>query len=467
MRLTDLLRISITNLRRRKLRTFLTVLGVIIGTASIVTMISLGLGLQKSMLDEVEASGGLTSVSVTGKSAGETYIYYGPSEEEGEKYLTDEALDQLMDLDHVTSANPLYEITGIFKKGNYEGYIPIIASTRAGLMTKKLPLKEGELPEVGANRLNFVYGNTLLTNFYEKGSDRGYYETGTLPDIDLGKDTMFLVLDTDSYWASQDNTGSGSGDGESVSISQTPAQAKKYPVQASGLVAGEVEDYSMNGYYAYCDLDSLKKVLKKEFTGKTIPGQPTTKSGKPYKDFCYSSATLEVDDIEHVEAVVAAVRELGYNASTNQEYLDSMQKQFFIIQAVLGGIGAVSLFVAAIGIANTMMMAIYERTKEIGVMKVLGCSLKTIRRMFLLEAAGIGFFGGLIGSILSFILSVMINTLAASGGASLGIAGDISYIPPWLVLVAMGFSMVVGIVAGILPASRGMKLSPLAAIRGE
>ncbi|MCP1110062.1 ABC transporter permease [Ohessyouella blattaphilus] len=465
MRPMDLLRISVTNLRRRKLRTFLTVLGVVIGTASIVTMISLGLGLQQSMLDEVEASGGLTSVNVTGKSAGETYIYYGNTEEEGEKYLTDDTLEKLKALEHVIGVAPLYEITGIFKKGNYEGYIPIIASTREGLEARKLTLKDGELPEVGQSRLDFVYGNTLLTNFYERGTDKGYYETGTVPNIDLGKDTLFLILDTDSYWASQDNSGSEGSSEEGDGFNQK--QAKKYPVKSSGLLEGEIDDYSINGYYAYCDLESLKKVLKKEFTGKKIPGQPETKSGKPYKDFCYSSATLEVDDIDNVEAVVAAVRELGYNASTNQEYLESMQKQFFIIQAVLGGIGAVSLFVAAIGIANTMMMAIYERTKEIGVMKVLGCSLKSIHRMFLLEAAGIGFFGGFIGCVLSFILSAAINMLAANGGASMGISGNISYIPPWLVLLAMAFSMVVGVVAGILPASRGMKLSPLAAIRGE
>ena len=87
--------------------------------------------------------------------------------------------------------------------------------------------------------------------------------------------------------------------------------------------------------------------------------------------------------MENVEAVSDAIRAMGYNVSSNIEYIDSMKKQFAMVQAVLGGIGAVSLFVAAIGIANTMMMSIYERTKEIGVMKVIGCSLGNIRQMFL------------------------------------------------------------------------------------
>ena len=133
---------------------------------------------------------------------------------------------------------------------------------------------------------------------------------------------------------------------------------------------------------------------------------------------------------------------------------------------MLGGIGAVSLFVAAIGIANTMMMSIYERTKEIGVIKVLGCSLKNIKQMFLLEAAFIGLMGGAIGNVLSFLMSSVINFLTGNG-AAMGFDGNISYIPVWLVLLSMGFAMLVGVIAGYFPALRAMKLSPLAAIRNE
>ena len=108
-----------------------------------------------------------------------------------------------------------------------------------------------------------------------------------------------------------------------------------------------------------------------------------------------------------------------------------LQQTYNMIQLVLGGIGAISLFVAAIGIANTMMMSIYERTKEIGVMKVLGCSLGNIRAMFLTEAAFIGFVGGIIGLIISYILSFVCNLFLP---ALVGYEGqNISVIPIWLV----------------------------------
>lgn len=165
-------------------------------------------------------------------------------------------------------------------------------------------------------------------------------------------------------------------------------------VMASGIVAGDVDTYNANYYNIYCDLDTLKQMLKKEFAGRAIPGQPTTKSGKPYKEFCYSYAQVKVDELDQVNAVAEMIRGMGYEVETNAEYLETMKSQFAIVQAVLGGIGAVSLLVAAIGIANTMMMSIYERTKEIGVMKVLGCRLSNIRTMFLMEAAAIGLIGG-------------------------------------------------------------------------
>ena len=113
-----------------------------------------------------------------------------------------------------------------------------------------------------------------------------------------------------------------------------------------------------------------------------------------------------------------------------------------------------------------MMMAIYERTKEIGIIKVLGCSLKNIRQMFLIEAAAIGLIGGVLGNVLSFLMSTVINVLTRHGEA-MGIDGNISYIPLWLVLVSLGFAMLVGVAAGYFPALRAMRLSPLAAIRNE
>ena len=473
MRWSDLLRMSASSLKRRKLRTFLTVLGVVIGTASIVVMISLGLGLQQAMYEQVEQSGGTRSITVTGKqSGGMVYYSYGMSgmeTEESDKYITDEAIEELRALEHVESAEPVLNVQGLALKGNYEGYLDIYGMTPQGLANLNLELEPGgTLPDPESPALQLVFGNMVIENFYEKGTGRGYWETGEYPDIDLKNDSIFLILDQDSYYASQNTASMGvsdiSGEGGDSSA-DTPKTAKKYVVNACGIVAGGTEEYNSSSYSVYCDIDRLKESLQKEFRGRAIPGQPTTQSGKPYSKFVYSSATVLADDMNNVEELSQTIRSLGFDAYSNIEYIDSMRSQFAMVQAVLGGIGAVSLLVAAIGIANTMMMSIYERTKEIGVMKVIGCGLGNIRQMFLLEAAFIGFIGGVVGNLLSLILSAVINTLVS--GENMGFSGNISYIPVWLVLASLGFAVLVGMAAGYFPALRAMRLSPLAAIRNE
>lgn len=461
----DLLRMSASNLKRRKLRTVLTVLGVIIGTTSIVVMISLGLGMQQSLYREVEQSGGLTTIRVSGQGAGEAMIEYGTDgeQQDSEKYINDEVIEEFRELGHVTTVSPVYEITAVALKGKYEGYLSLKAMTREGLQSLQLDLLPGgRLPEKGKD-LEVVYGNQVLSSFYEKGNYEGYWETGELPEIDLTRDPLFFVFDEEAYQnqaadAGQSAPENGTEGGEVKS-------AKKHVVKSSGVMPGDIEDYNAEGYYVYCDLDVLKQILKKEFSGRVIPGQPSTRSGKPYKDFYYTSAQIKVEDIAYVNDVADLIRQKGYQVETNAEYLESMQREFAMVEAVLGGIGAISLFVAAIGIANTMMMSIYERTKEIGVIKVLGCSLKNIRQMFLLEAASIGFFGGVTGNILSLLLSALINFLTGQGMS--GMSGNVSYIPLWLMAVSTGFAVLVGVAAGYFPAKRAMNLSPLAAIRSE
>jgi ABC-type antimicrobial peptide transport system permease subunit len=158
---------------------------------------------------------------------------------------------------------------------------------------------------------------------------------------------------------------------------------------------------------------------------------------------------------------------------------DEMQKTQGTMQMILGGIGAMSLLVAAIGIANTMFMSIYERTKEIGVMKVLGCPLGGIQSMFLFESSIIGFFGGLVGSALSMMGSHMMNNYAPVRKALGSMSGTVNYygngndvqsisvIPVWLIALAVVFATVIGLVSGYLPARRATKISALEAIRNE
>lgn len=462
----DLLKMSVNNLRRRKLRTSLTVLGVIIGTASIVVMISLGLGMKQAMYEEIEQYGGITTLTVYGSNGKEMYGTGGSNDAASEEYIDDGCIEKLKTLEHTVTVEPVYTISATLLKGKYEGSVELTAMTPEALASRNIKLSWGRLPKKGGSQLELVYGNMVPANFYEKGTGNGYWETGELPDIDFQNDALFLILDQDTYYAEDSTAVLGTNeDGSEGESSNASMPLQKHVVYACGLVEGGVEDYNANGYYTFCDLETLKKVLKKEFSGKVIPGQPQTKAGKPLKDFCYSYAQIKADDADNVSALATQIKEMGYTVETNAEMMESVEQQMAIIEAVLGGIGAVSLFVAAIGIANTMMMSTYERTKEIGVMKVLGCSLGNIRAMFLMEAAFIGFLGGIAGNILSFVMSFGINLIAGqtdmidTGGV------DISYIPLWLALASIGFAMLVGVAAGYFPAKRAMRLSPLEAIR--
>ena len=448
MNFPDLLAMSVNNLRRRKLRTALTVLGVIIGTAAIVIMVSLGIGLNELNRELIESYGSLTTIRVHSDR------YYSGDSNQDTKYLTDEIVGEFARIPHVTGVYPLLETHVLMQQGAYQTGVTLVGAPREYL--EQIPLGEGELPPANSKSIELIYGNAIIQWFSNSKTGKGYWETGELPKIDFMGKPMFVIFDTNSYYQSQ-----GDGSSENVTV------PKKYMLRAAGVVAGGIDDYNDHAYSVYTDLELLKAQLKKVFKKNPIPNQPTNKKGKPYSYFIYDSMLVSVDKMEHVMDVQRLLNDQGYQAYSNMEWMEQSEKQSDMIQAVLGGIGAVSLFVAAIGIANTMMMSIYERTKEIGVMKVLGCDMGVIRNMFLLESGFIGFMGGIIGIVLSYGVSFFMNRFLQLGQMVNGMDGDISRIPSWLSLMAIGFGILVGMAAGFLPALRAMKLSPLAAIRNE
>lgn len=448
MKFLDLLRMSSSNLWKRKIRTVLTVLGVVIGVASIVVMISLGLGLSRSLMAQYESYGSLTQITVNEP--------WNSSDSEEKKRLDDALIAQIESMEHVESVYPVMSLSVLAKYGSYEGYLQLQGMPLEAIESLNMQVGEGSLPSAKDEELTFFYGCEVLQNFSNvKGKGGNYWETGELPDIDLMNDPIFIIFNTDTYYQSQGTTEQGQ---------QPVAPPKKYLIKTSGVEVTPEDGWSQNGWYTFCDIDKLIPELKKIFKNKVIPGQPSTKTGKPYKEIFYNQLYVNVDSMDYVTQIQNELTNLGYEAYSNAEWVESEQKTLGYIQAVLGGIGAVSLLVAAIGITNTMMMSIYERTKEIGVMKVLGCDLRNIRSLFLLEAGFIGFIGGVIGLILSFIISFVINRIVVSASDYMS---GISYIPFWLVIVALLFAILVGMVAGFFPARRAMKLSPLAAIRNE
>lgn len=464
MKILDLLRMSSSSLWKRKFRTVLTILGVVIGTASIVVMISLGLGLNKATMEDIERYGGLTTIQVNEGRGGDNGMAVavssgGISSSSKEKVmrLDDAAVELLGGLEHVESVSPILQISVIAKYGQYvNDWMNVQGMTQEGLEALNIEVGEGHLP-TSDKELEFFYGNRIATQFYNpKNYSYPYYDKGEIP-VDLMNDTLFIIFDQNAYWNSQYGGDDGSG-------STTPPP-KKYIVKTAGVEKSDDDNsWSPNSNSIYCNIDALKATLKRIFRNKAIPGQPTTSSGKPYKEIYYSQVNVNVDEIDNVQAVQEYIQSLGYEAYSNIEWIESTQKQYANIQAMLGGIGAVSLLVAAIGITNTMMMSIYERTKEIGVMKVLGCDMRNIQAMFLVEAAYIGFIGGVVGLALSYGISVIINKAVQASGNGMS---SLSYIPPWLAGASLVFAVIIGMVAGFFPSRRAMKLSPLAAIRNE
>lgn len=447
MKWIDLLGMSLNNLKRRKLRTALTVLGVIIGTASIVVMVSLGIGLKELNRELIESYGSLTAIEVQSEN------YWGGMESNSDpKYLTDDVVQDMKRIEHVTSVYPMLSIGVLMKQGRYQSHMTLTGAPRDYL--EQIPLGKGELPAAGDKELKLIYGNSVIQWFHDEKGNNDYWATGKLPDVDLMERPMFVIFDTDAYYQSRGND----------SAVKSP---KKYMIQAAGVVEGDVNQYSDYSYSVYADIDLLKTQVKKVFKKNPIPGQPTMKNGKPYRYFIYNTCIVNVDEIKYVADVQKQLTDMGYQAYSRVDWMEQSEKQSKMIQAVLGGIGAVSLLVAAIGIANTMMMSIYERTKEIGIIKVLGCDMGAIRNMFLIESGFIGFMGGTAGLVVSYLISFVMNRFLSIGQMMTGMTGDISRIPLWLSGAAVVFAVFVGMAAGFFPALRAMRLSPLAAIRNE
>ncbi len=450
MKIIDLLRMSCSSLFKRKVRTILTVLGVVIGTTSIIVMLSLGIGMKNSMLEEMESYASLTTVQVNrpnrwGSDTGT---------ETEELFLNDELVETLQGMEHVTMVSPRLEASAVLRIGNYECTIWINGVSPEAMERMAIPLAQGSYPKPG-EPLRFIYGNQVIGDFRNvKTGTYEYWENGTLPPIDLYNDAAYVIFDTERYYMA----GSLDENGQLI------PQPKKYMIEACGIVEGTIDDWNNYSYGVYCDIDALKTQLQQVFKGRAIPGQPTMKSGKPYKEIFYSTINVEVDEMDNVAEVQNQINQMGYETYAEAEWISSEMDQMNVIQAVLGGIGAVSLFVAAIGITNTMMMSIYERTKEIGIMKVIGCRIRDIQTLFLAEAGFIGLIGGVLGVGLSYGLSVIINNLVAQ--SDFGIA-KISQIPLWLSLLSVVFAIGIGMLSGLIPSIRAMRLSPLAAIRSE
>ena len=459
MKLSDILFMGVRNLWRRKLRTSLTILGVIIGTASIVVMVSLGIGMDESFKQQLERMGSLNIITVDPH-----YIVDkgGSMVNSNERpVLDDKAIAAISNIPHVEAVMPIMETWVKLVSNKYVAYAGIVGTDISILEKFDFTTSEGRLPT--ASDINaVVVGSDIPRQFFNPKA-MGYYGYGYSeePVVDVMNDKLELTFDM--TYGEKRSGGVWGGGGEN----QKPP--KLYKLNCVGILEESMGDD--RNYKVYMDINMYRKLVKDNEKNQRSSSSRDYYMGTSNQEEGYQQAKVKVSDINKVDEVQEKITELGFGTYSLADIRKSMQEQSRTIQMILGGIGAVSLFVASLGITNTMIMSIYERTKEIGIMKVLGCRLNDIRKMFLVEAAIIGLFGGTLGIGLSYGTSFILNhfTQGMSRGMFIPVYEQtkISIIPPWLALASIAFATFIGLISGLYPAQRAMKLSALDAIRTE
>lgn len=445
MRISDLLIMGFRNLRRRKARTALTVIGMVIGTISIVVMISIGVGVNQSFRDSVLENGGMTLIHMSANSwdMDDNGNYTSTTQN-----LTDEVAAKMEEVEHVRSVSPLIQNYSImFKTGKFQCYAMLYAFDFAKYEDLGFPaLEDGTYP-TKEDSSKIILGAEALEGFY-------YYSGGRVEekdDVDLTKDKVTFTFS--DYQPNERKK-------------PFEEQIKDYAFMWSSSEEGVYNNYTWS---VFIDIDHYKELYKKYANTLKINDrkQALAKLDK------YEEIILNADNMNNVTEIQAVIKEMGYSSTSDMQYIEPMMDTANMLELVLGAIGFVAMLVSAINIANTMIMSIYERTKEIGVMKVLGCEIRDIKLLFLFEAGMMGFIGGVIGIGFSYIISFVLNkygssllsSLFSSGGGEL--TSGISVIPFWLPFLAAFFAIFVAVISGYLPARRATKISAIEAMKTE
>ncbi len=447
-----------SNLLRMKARVAMTAIGVVIGTAAVVVLISLAVGLQRSATQDLGSIGELTEITVFPGSfirslGGGT----APGSSGEEAVLNDRTLDEFRDLPGVVAVTPWESLAGggRLRLNRLVGGAQIVGVDAREIEKLEFKLASGT---ARLGRWQALAGGAVAEGFY------------------------------DPYDSQARRPGPPQGGGVVVAGPSRPGQTAEPPdLQGQGLqliltkmgddglavervvrlrVTGVLEKTGgQRDYTLYLALNDVLE-LNRWFTGTRL---------NPGRDG-YSRALIKVAQSDQVMAVEQELLQRGFYAYSARSMLQQVNTFFLVIQGVFGGIGAIALLVAAFGIANTMLMAIYERTREIGLMKAIGATNRDVMSIFLAEAGSIGLLGGLGGVLLGIGGGALIDLVARtyltaqavqSGANASEVNITLIHTPLWLPIFAILFATLVGVVSGVYPAVRAASLNPVAALKYE
>ena len=442
-----LIRLSLANIKVRKLRTVLTIAGIMIGIMSVVTMLTTGIGARKTMLAEVEKAGSSREINVYTTSYGRK-----------DRLLNDSIVKKIEKLDNVSGVYPVIEAQGEEKLGPYIGWNNLNGVPKEYM--ELLELETGELPKTNGSRPVLLIDKGVRATLYNDRTWQLYKDSpqGSSPIVGRKLDFRLDKNLIDDLSEDEELETASAGDSKEDD-EEDESEVKYQKLKVSG------ETSNQYAYEIYTDIDTMKTYLKRQSVNGRIPGQPLDKNGRPYSAWMYNRLIIRVDDVEKVEHVSKVIQDMGFQAENNLESVKSVTETVNMIRFILGAIGLIAAVVAIIGIINTMMTAVYDRIKEIGLLKMLGSDSDDISLMFLFESAMLGALGGILGVILSLLVNIYINGRLVKY-MKMPEGTWIMDTPLWLIIGAVLLSVLVSVLAGAFPARWASKIKPLDAIAG-
>ena len=416
------------------MRTFLTSLGVLIGSTSIIIMMSLSFALDKNTQIMFEQIGGLSNIRVYPSDS----MWTEGGNNSGKKAVLDElSIGKISKIIGVKNIIPFMEFRNTnveINRGKDKGWAQIYGIDFKDIEKLGFKIGEGIFP---MNKNEAIAGSGIAEQFYRE--KRGEYNP---VKVDLLKDKFELSF---------------------IQYNSENMEEDKL-VKKINITGVLTPSFDMSNYYLLISKEYFIEIA-------SLLNKNIKRSEEKIPINKYSIAEVQVGKEGDILEIQSIIKDMGFHAESNADYYNEIKKNLNSTRILFFVVGAVAFVVAAIGIANTMIMSVYERTKEIGIMKVIGASIKDIRNMFLAEAGIIGLLGGIISIVLSYGLSYLLNEVIGPSFSEGMFAGDseyyFSYIPIWLPFIGVAFSTFVGIVSGYLPSRRATKISAIEAIRHE